>query len=525
MSDAALPAARWSSLALWHPDGVAPRSVVVGSACPAKLRPTGSVIERAHGAREREPVDLVLVWPGRGERGRSEWLEEALASVSATLAPDGVIYLVLPATRRRRAAALLRAHGLEIVAAVAHLPDVATSRYLVPVSAAPLRYALSRLIPSYPRARRAARVLLGLAGAEQVVGSLFPAVALVGRRPGARPLFEWLFRLQEGVTGAVDERAGDGAATVGGEAGRVVAVTSWRAQGGPTVLHVLTPGREEASVIVKVPGAADDVARVEEEESVLRRLGPAARAAGARLPMARLARLSDGRPVLVQTAVAGRPLAALIAERPSALAAILAEIAAWLERWNCSTCRVETLDAAVLDRELLRPAALVTPLIAAGAQYRSWLVARCAGLAGVPVPLVARHNDLTMRNVLIDGEGSLGIVDWETGEEKGLPNGDLAYTVVDAVAAAAGYASRVAAFTQCFLPDGAHVPVVGRLLARSCHALELSPALAEVAFHACWLRHAADELRVMEGRAPGPFLEIVERLAQRRDHMCMGMRE
>jgi hypothetical protein len=486
--------------------------MVVGSGCPAKLHPASSAIEHSRAAREDGPADLVVVCPGRGERRRSGWLEEALASVAAILDADGVIYVVLPATRRRRAAALLRAQGLELVAAVAHIPNVATSRYLVPVSTLALRYAFSRLMPSHPRARRVARVLLGLAGAEHMVGALFPAVALVGRRPAARPLFEWVFRLQEDVTAAG-----------GGLAGHVVAVTSWRAQGGPTVLHLLMPDREQATLVVKVPSAPDDVARIQEEESILRRLGPAARAAGARLPAARLAHLADGRPVLVQTAVAGRPLAAVISERPGGLAAILEEVSAWLARWNRSTRRMEVLDAAVLDRELLGPAALVTPLVAAGEQYRSWLVARCTSLAGARVPFTARHNDLTMRNVLVDGEASLGIVDWETGEERGLPNGDLAYAVVDAVAATAGYASRVAAFAKCFLPDGEHAPVVGRLFARSCRTLDVSPALAEIAFHACWLRHAADELRATEGGARGPFLEVVERLAEQRDRVCTGM--
>ncbi|MBI3769760.1 MAG: hypothetical protein HY271_14910 [Deltaproteobacteria bacterium] len=482
----------------------------MGSGCPAKLCSASGAIERSHATREN--ADLVLVGPGRGECRRSGWLEEALASASAILDADGVIYVVLPATRRRRAAALLRAQGLELVATVAHLPNVKTSRYLVPVTPLALRYALSRLISSYPRARRLARVLLELAGAGHVVGTILPAVALVVRRPAARPPFEWLLRFPESVT------------ALGGDlAWRVVMVTSWRAQGGSTVLHLLAPGREQATLVVKVPGIPEDVVRIEQEESILRRLGPAARAAGARLPEARLAQLADGRPVLVQTAVTGRPLAAMIAERPGTLAAILEEVSAWLERWNRSTRRVEALDAAVLEREILRPAALVTPLVAAGEQYRSWLAARCASLAGAQVPFTARHNDLTMRNVLADGEAPLGIVDWETGEEKGLPNGDLAYTVVDAVAAAAGYASRVEAFAQSFLPEGEHARIVSRLFARSCRALEVCPALAEIAFHACWLRHAADELRVAEGPARGPFLEVVERLARQRDRVYAGM--
>ncbi len=44
-------------------------------------------------------------------------------------------------------------------------------------------------------------------------------------------------------------------------------------------------------------------------------------------------------------------------------------------------------------------------------------------------------------------------------------------------------------------------------------ALDLSPELAELCFHACWLHHAANEAAA--GSATRPFGEVVRWLAQR----------
>jgi hypothetical protein len=49
---------------------------------------------------------------------------------------------------------------------------------------------------------------------------------------------------------------------------------------------------------------------------------------------------------------------------------------------------------------------------------------------------------------------------------------------------------------------------------RLTQALSVGPALSELAFHACWLRHAVAEKRAASPTAPRPFLEIL-RLAER----------
>jgi hypothetical protein len=55
--------------------------------------------------------------------------------------------------------------------------------------------------------------------------------------------------------------------------------------------------------------------------------------------------------------------------------------------------------------------------------------------------------------------------------------------------------------------------VLRELEARLARTLDLSPAAVELAFHACWIRHAVTEQRASEDPAPRPFLEILRSVA------------
>jgi hypothetical protein len=145
--------------------------------------------------------------------------------------------------------------------------------------------------------------------------------------------------------------------------------------------------------------------------------------------------------------------------------------------------------------------------------YRDWLADRCTALAGTALPLVAAHHDLTMWNVRLDEPRALGVLDWAEAQGDALPLTDLFYSLADAAAACDGYRDRVAAVRGCFDPDGARVATVAPLAERLRASLELSPAAAELCFHACWLRHAGNERSA--NAAERPFAEIVRWLAHR----------
>jgi Ser/Thr protein kinase RdoA (MazF antagonist) len=154
------------------------------------------------------------------------------------------------------------------------------------------------------------------------------------------------------------------------------------------------------------------------------------------------------------------------------------------------------VDAAWLERELIAPADVLAAAAAdptAWAAYHRWLVARCDAVRGAPAPRVAVHGDLTMANVLLDGDDAPGIVDWEAAHEEGMPLADLAYAAVDLVRAARRV-GRATAFARC-LAGGPDADGCARWLPRLARAIGVGAPLVGLALHACWLRHAANEVR------------------------------
>jgi hypothetical protein len=469
-----------SPLELFHPDGYASRSVVLGSGCPLTL-----VGEEAAGP---EPADLVILAPDAREGRRSGWLENASREATAKLARDGLLYIVAPPLARAKLRRLIVKRGLLAGPAVAHLPDLGTSRFLVPLDRASVRHALSRADPVKAWHRR-----LAAAGSVAPVLGLAAAVrsqnGLITRRAGARPLLDWLARLSGDLDGSQ----------------RAVVGTSWRGTEGSVVLYRKPRTVAKTGLTSR---SADAAAR---EAEMLRRLGPSAARAGAHVPSVVALGSVDGRPVVVETAVEGRSAAALLTARPGRLGDVLDRVTTWLERWSRLTRVTQPIDAAQLQTDVLAPAAL----LGLDDGYRRWLEHRCEALAGRPAPLVDTHNDLTMWNVLLDDRGGLGIIDWETARQRSMPLGDFFYALVDAVSAADSYRNRLHAFAECFSPGGAHAARARALERRLQNAVEASEEIAQLSLHACWLQHAANERHAAAPGEARPFLEIVRMLAAR----------
>ena len=376
--------------------------------------------------------------------------------VRVRLPPDGVALLRLPARSRR---AIAREAELELGPAVLEIGG-----RLVPAERGAVRWALGAVAVS-PRGRLAALApgwALGLA-----------APAAIARPPGSRPLGAWLRAHGSGTS--------------------VVA-----ARGAAFLLD-----GDRVSLAAKV-GAGLPARRELSEGRALAELGPAARAAGADVPEAVEEGELAGRPLLVTTGLEGRPASVLLAERPGRRDALLERIAGWLLRWNLATASEAVVSRELLERELLAPAR------AAGLpdSYVAELERRGRAAEGRPVRLVAAHNDLTTANVLVARDGRLAVVDWDTAAPRALPLGDLLYLLADAEAATRGFADRVAAFVAA--PGGGHER-------RFRDALGLDDAVADLCFHACWLRHVANES--LREEATRPFLEIARAVATRRMRM------
>jgi hypothetical protein len=479
-----------SLLELLLPDGAARQCTVIGSNCPVALRP-----QTQPASAQRS--DLFLLAPTRSECRTAGWLVEQVALVAQQLAPDGVVYVLAPPYWRLKIASLLHDYGLSVVLPIAHVPDSTANGYLVPLHSGPVGYALTHLFSVALCRRWLAMVGLRLPCGEQLLGGVLPSVGYAVRRRGARPLFNWLLRRVHPV----------------GQPTAVIISTSWRGPQGGVVVHCMSRQDARPLVVAKLTltSTGDGVLR---EGAMLARLGPLARGAGAQIPSPLPFAQIGGRPVLLQSALSGQSAAWLLAAAPYRMHQLVERLASWLEHWNRATATVRSLDGTILQRELLTPAELLAPLIPEGEEYLEWLAECCTAAAELQAPLVATHNDLTMRNVLLEEAGELGIIDWEAARQEGLPLVDFFYAITDAAMATRECADRVEAFTACFAPGGAHRRIMARLLLRLTASLKISPEVVELCFHACWLHHAANEHRASRSDS-GSFLAIVRRLARR----------
>lgn len=486
-----------SLLELFLPDGAARRSAIIGSNCPPILSPPGC-------SETTENAELIVLAPTLAECRTRGWLEDAVQSLSGRLGADGLAYVLAPALWRFKIRNLLGDRGLSIEQAILHVPDQRLSRFLIPLDARPAQYAASKLLSLSLGKHLLAVFGVCLLRFDRLFKCLLPSAGLLVRRPGSRPIFEWLFRLCSATNG------------------NVVIATSSRGKDGSIVLHAF-PGRtERATVVAKLTMKSTE--SLIAEAATLRRLEPIASAAGAQIPRVLSLEHVNGHPVLLQTGLCGQSVAALLASRANRLVGILERLVSWLESWNRSTLTAMPLDIALGEREIVASAGLVTAQLDAGSEYQNWLRTRCHTVMDRTIPLVTTHNDLTMWNLLLTKQRQLGVVDWEAAREKDLPLVDFFYAIADAVTIAHGFADRSRALEACFVVGGAYERGTRQLLMRLRRVVRMSDDMVEVCFHACWLRHAANECKTAGSSDPRPFLKIVEWLTVNRTHVSNWVR-
>jgi hypothetical protein len=449
----------WSSIELFLPDGFVRRRLVIGS---------GPVPQPGERPRpEGAPADLVVVAPSGRERRDSRWRREAVAAARAALAPGGSVLLL--GGGAGSAYRTFGGAGLRPVATLLHAPDVERSRYVVPVGTLAGRFARSGGIPVSALKQRLAAAFLRA----PLLARLVPSSTLL-RQPGSLAVGRWLFDLDGSRPGSV-------------------LVASGGPRGGSRLAYRFPLGAEAPDAVAKVSPRAGDELRT------LSRIASAAGRAGACVPRP----LASG---------AGRSVATLLAEGRLRAGAVQTGVARWLQAWGSATLRRRPLREQDLGSHLLAKAELL-PLGPERERYQTYLRSLCARAAGAACPFVAAHRDLTAANLVVDANGSLGVVDWEEAVEESLPLADFLYLAADAVAAERGYADRVEAFRACFSPEGRAAAAVAALRRQLAGSLDLPRLVQEVCFHACWLHHAANEAARSAGSADGPFVAIVKTIA------------
>lgn len=463
-----------SPLELLLAAGFAGRALVIGSGCPPRLLP-GS----ADGAGE---PDLVVIAPDEAESRRPGWPGHAVAACAGRLAAGGAVYVLAPPAVRRAVGGELRRQGLVPGASYLHLPDAATSRHLVALDRRVAAAAFRGPVPLARWKRTLAPALLALGGAAIAtrragrIGTLFCA-------PAERPGLGWLDL------------------PVSGPPGRVrLLVTVAERPGAPSLVLQPFSGAAPTGVVVKLrPGASS-----QREGERLRQLAPLARRAGARVPEPLGEPSWPPGQALLETALEGEPLAALLARRPARLRPGLERVAAWLTAWQRLAGQPGRLDRAVLDAEVLAPARELGDELDPG--YRERLGLACRALEGRTATLAPAHNDLTSWNVLVAPRQTIAIVDWEAAEPRALPACDFPYAAADAALATGRYPDRLRAAQACFSERGAERSWVERLERQVAAATGSGGEVLALAWHSCWLKHAANERRKARAGEPRPFL-------------------
>jgi phosphotransferase family enzyme len=469
-----------SPLELLLPEGFARAALVLGGACPGVLSPS------AEAAPGDGPVDLVVVAPTTAERRNPAWVSRAAGAAASRLSPDGIVYVVPARARSLRRA--LTALGLRHAETMLHIPDVARSRHLVPIGTVAGRYALSGRLDMKALKRFAASAAVR----SSRLSELGPT-GIVLRRVPAAPLAGWLFELD-----APSARPDS------------VMLTSRRAWSGGTVLHRFVEGDPDPDAVAKVSPQAPD------ERHGLLDVAPGAARAGVRVPEILWCGRLGPADALVQSALTGTGAKRLLELGRLDPGDLYARLGGWLERWSRDAGRTRLLGRADVDRFVLSPA---RRLAGANRAYLDYLEALCARAVGSNCSFVPTHGDLTATNVLVDRDHGLGILDWEEAAEDGLPLTDFLYAATDTVAAAAGYRDRVQAFRSCFASGGVHTALVEELRSRLARALEIDDTVQEICFHACWLHHASNEHARSAGSLSGPFMTIVQVIADDPDRV------
>jgi hypothetical protein len=121
---------------------------------------------------------------------------------------------------------------------------------------------------------------------------------------------------------------------------------------------------------------------------------------------------------------------------------------------------------------------------------------------------VAVHGDFIPKNLLVDARGGCTVVDWETGEPRGIPLLDLVYFITRcAYLGTIAPGRRKAAGVRAFYgSDGAYARTARAALERYCRALDLPVALIAPVFRLHFLYKAM--LKARTTSLDNPFTQL-----------------
>jgi aminoglycoside phosphotransferase (APT) family kinase protein len=464
--------------------------VVTAGACDDDLVESLGLVATSVTALERQDdreksaatdsFDLaVLCAPTRAE------LERAVS----VLRPGGSVYLETGSVARNRRrlprlaggyARMFERLGLEGTELFWHVPSFSRAWAIVPLSEPGAVRSFLRRRRGRLRARLGARLGRLLAGTP-LLALTAPHVSLVARlRDGTHP------------------RRPCAAIVPGAEVQDLSFVLlTPRFRTSRHAISLLIPrGSTEPTLVAKRPRLADDVEGIAREASVFGAVEGWSATAGT-IPRLVAFEPSAPQPVLVETALTGETITpAMLRGSPSTY---VEATVSWLARLPTAPSRS---DPSWYERLVERPLELFAEAFPAKAE-ESLLVDRTFSLVepirNASLPLVLEHGDLNHPNLIRLRDGRVGVLDWELGEERGLPLHDLclflAY-VAFATRRARETTGFVAAFDDAFIgPDAWAAPTLRAYADR----LAIQANVLVPLFVCCWARYSSRLVARAEG--------------------------
>ena len=259
------------------------------------------------------------------------------------------------------------------------------------------------------------------------------------------------------------------------------------------IFLVFADGSPEPVLIAKTPRLQDDLAALEREVGNLQKLSSLRPAGLGSVPRVVSYRDWLGSKLLLETFVPGRPLSAALGRSKSQ--ACVESVMRWVTELHFASRAFVTGPSGSVRKNLENSLGRLAALFPASTELRQMLDRThefAEPLATHVLPRVFEHGELGARNVLVDGDGQVGVVDWELADATGLPATDVFFFLTDVAFARADTTTTgkyVEALESAFIGSPAWARPYVLDYAK---AVGLSPRSLRPLFLLTWVRYVAN---------------------------------
>jgi aminoglycoside phosphotransferase len=269
---------------------------------------------------------------------------------------------------------------------------------------------------------------------------------------------------------------------------------------------VLAEDRAEPILVVKLPRLPGDNERLDREVANLHVANRARAEDDKSIPRVMAYEDYHEHRLLIETAVPGRPMSpAIVRQQPElCLEAVLTWLLDLQQATVSSTPRDDRDWFERLIEQPLQQFNALLPESAEAARLVEQTLTLMRPWRDHDMPLVMEHGDFSSPNILQDENGSVGVVDWELAEPKGLPAADLFFFLTYIAFARQNARKNVdylKAFQRAFFGSQAWA---SSYVMRYRERLKIAPETLASLFVATWGRYVAGLLmRLQESNEAG----------------------